>query len=102
MGIADNINIGGAPGDRTEAVKVLFPAKNKLQMLQMLSETSTQAEIPMSMLGLFRRSYNSKVLGVFQEELLVNKVAQERKGRLEAEAILVSVPRDTVPVKEAE
>jgi len=72
------------------AVKSLFPAKSKFQMLQMITELSPRSQPSWMILGLFRKRFKSKVLETLQEEHNVNKVAQERKGRLELSEIFTS------------
>lgn len=75
------------------AIKLLFPATNRFQSLQMLSDLQPRAVVPFSVLGVFRRVYKSKVLEMFQEEHNLNKVSQERKGRLEGSEITASSRR---------
>ena len=72
------------------AVSSLFPAKNKFQMLQMITELSPRSQPAWMILGLFRRRFKSVVLGDIQEEHNVNKIAQERKGRLELSEVFSS------------
>ncbi len=83
----------GTESDEEKALAFMFPAKNKFEMLQMLTEQSPRAIMPFSVLGVFRRLYKSKVLGMFQEEVGINKIAQERKGRLEGSEIVVGIKK---------
>jgi len=85
-GVFDNAKVGFKT-EQELAIETLFPAKNRLQMLQMITETAPRAEMPWSVLGIFRRRFHSQVLSIFQEENNLNQIAKERKGRLEAEAI---------------
>ena len=74
------------------AIEALFPTNDRFQMLQMITEVAVRAEMPWTVLGVFRRRFKSQVLRVLQEEHNLNKIAQERKGRLELSEI-VSSPR---------
>ena len=74
------------------AIKALFPYKDPFRRLQMLNETSAREQMPLTVLGILRRRYKSIVLQMLQEEHGLNKVALERKGRLEL-AEIVSRPR---------
>jgi len=80
----------GVQSDQEVAYQILFPGKSKFQMLQMLNEQTPGAIMPWSVLGVFRRKYKSKILEVFQEENMINKIAQDRKGRLEGSEIAAS------------
>jgi hypothetical protein len=91
-GIFDRLR-GGVVSEEEVALKFLFPAKNKFEMLQMLADQQPRAIIPFSVLGVFRDKYKSKVLSKFQVEYNVNKIAQERKGRLEGSEVVVGVRR---------
>jgi len=71
----------------------MFPATGRFQMLQMLTEQQPGAVMPWSVLGVFRRKYKSKVLGILQEEFSLNKVSQDRKGRLEGSEISAGARR---------
>lgn len=84
---------GGAKSEEEMALNFLFPAKNKFEYLQMLTEQQPRAIIPWSVLGVFRNKYKSKVLREVQYEHNVNKIAQERKGRLEGSEVVVGVRR---------
>lgn len=83
----------GAQSEEEMALNFLFPAKNKFEYLQMLTEQQPRAIIPWSVLGVFRQRYNSKVLKQVQYEHNVNKIAQERKGRLEGSEVVVGIRR---------
>lgn len=88
--------LGFASGDQA-VVGALFPqgiTQKDARMLQMISEHNIRAQVPLGILGLFRRRYpQSKVLGVFQEEINRNRISLDRKGRLELENIL-TLPRE--------
>lgn len=99
MGLADNIQVGMLTNENVEAVKILFPGKNRTQMLQMLTEVSVEGVVPMAMLGLFKERFKSKALSTFQEQVNVVKIAQKRAGRLEAESVLSS-PKPPRPSEE--
>lgn len=83
----------GAQSEEEMALNFLFPAKNKFEYLQMLTEQQPRAIIPWSVLGVFRNKYKSKVLREVQYEHNVNKIAQERKGRLEGSEVVVGIRR---------
>lgn len=85
-GFFDRLRIG-VQTEEEIAVRSLFPTTDKFKMLQMINEQQPKAITPWSVLGVFRRLYSSKVLRIFQEEHNLNKVAQERKGRLELSEI---------------
>ncbi len=87
--IWDNLR-SGVQSDQEIAYKILFPGKNQFQMLQMLNEQTPGAIMPWSVLGVFRRYYKSKVLTTLQEEHMVNKISDNRKGRLEGSEIAAS------------
>lgn len=79
----------GVQSEEEVALHFLFPAKNRFEYLQMLTEQQPRAITPFSVLGIFRDKYKSKILKKFQEEHNINKIAQERKGRLEGSEIVV-------------
>jgi len=82
------------------AIDALFPfRRNRFQMLQAISEQQPKAVTPWSVLGVFRRRFKSVVLRQFQEEHNLNKIAQERKGRLEL-AEIWAASRKAVAEKE--
>ena len=80
----------GVQSEEEVALQFMFPAKNHFQRLQMMTHHSNKAMVPLSVLGLFRRMYHSKVLGMFQEELALNKVALDRLGRVEGSEIVAA------------
>jgi len=80
----------GFQSEEQIAIEALFPTKDKFKMLQMITEQTVRANIPWSVLGVFRRKFKSEVLRMFQEEHNLNKVAQDRKGRLELSEIVAS------------
>jgi hypothetical protein len=79
----------GAQSDTELAFRTLFPTEDKFVLTQMLSDLSAGTQMPMTMLGVFRRKYHSKTLQMFQEEYNYNKFALDRKGRLEGSEIVV-------------
>ncbi len=84
----------GTQSDIELAFKTLFPTEDKFVLTQMLSELSAGAQMPMTMLGVFRRKYRRKTLKVFQEEYNYNRFALDRKGRLEGSEIVASKRRE--------
>ncbi len=83
----------GAQSEEEMALNFLFPAKNKFEFRQMLTENQPRAITPFAVLDVFRKKYNSKVLREFADSHNVLKVGQERKGRLEGSEIVVGVRR---------
>ena len=82
----------GFVSDEELAIQALFPTNDKFKMLQMITEVPPKAQMPWTVLGIFRRKFKSQVLAIFQEEHNLNKISQERKGRLEL-AEIVSKPK---------
>jgi len=80
----------GLQSEEEVALQWMFPAKNNFQKLQMMTHHSNKAMVPLSVLGLFRRMYGSKVLSMFQEELGFNKIALDRLGRVEGSEIVAA------------
>lgn len=80
----------GVQTEEEIAISALFPTKDKYKMLQMITEQQPKAVIPWSVCGVFRRLYGSKVLKMLQEEHNLNKIAQERKGRLELSEVVAA------------
>jgi len=85
----------GIQSEEEVALKFLFPAGSRFEMLQMLSDHQPRAVNPFAVLGVFRWKYKSKVLKRFQEEYNINKIAQARKGRLEGSEIVAGVRRSS-------
>lgn len=75
------------------AIRGLFPYDDAFRRLQMLGETSARAQMPMTVLGTLRRKYKSTFLRSLQEEYNLNRVALDRKGRLEFSEIVVRPKR---------
>jgi len=86
------------------AFKVLFPAKNKLQHLQMITEIPNRLRVPMAVMrvpmavmGVIRRLYastgNIDAIQTFEEEFYVLGLPIDRKSRLEASEIVAAVRR---------
>lgn len=86
MAIFDGVRISTEDVSQV-AVKALFPTTNKFKMLQMLTETNARSQMPLTVLGVIRRRFNSDLLKTLQEEHNLNKIALDRKGRLEASEI---------------
>jgi hypothetical protein len=76
--------------EQQDALDFLFPSKNRFERLQMLGDNQPRAITPLNMLGVFRRLYKSKVLSIYQEEHGYNRIAGERKGRLEGSEIVAA------------
>jgi len=83
----------GIRSEEEIAIDALFPTRDRFKMLQMITEQQPGAIIPWSVLGVFRLKYKSKVLRAMQEEHGLNKISQERKGRLELSEVVVGVGR---------
>lgn len=83
----------GAGSEEGEALKFMFPAKNKFEMLQMLTETQPRAVTPFSVLDVFRKIYKSKTLTMFAESQNTLNIGRERKGRLEGSEVVVGIRR---------
>lgn len=81
----------GATSEEETALNFLFPAKNKFEYLQMLTDLQPRAIVPWSVLGVFRNKYHSGVLRSVQYEHNVNQIAKERKGRLEGSEVVVGI-----------
>jgi hypothetical protein len=72
------------------AIKAMFPTSDPYKMLQMITDLSPKSVGLVSVLGVIRRRFNSTVLRMYQEELSLNKIAQDRKGRIELSEVIVS------------
>jgi hypothetical protein len=83
----------GMESDETQAIQALFPTKDKFRMLQMISDLSPRSVGLISVLGVIRRRFNSQVLLMYEEELRMNKIAQDRKGRIELSEVIVGARR---------
>lgn len=81
---------GSARSEEEVALNYMIPAKNQFQKLQMMARHQHRSMISLSVLGIFRRMYKSRVLGMFQEELNTNKIALDGLGRIEAAEVIVS------------
>lgn len=80
----------GARNEDELAFKLMFPAKNQFQQLQMMARHQHRSMVPLAIMGVFRRMYKSRVLSWLQEELNVNKIALEGLGRIEGAEIVVA------------
>jgi len=80
----------GIQSEEETAIAALFPASNKFNMKQMITELQPKATTSFSVLGVFRRLYKSRTLTWFQDEYNSNKIAQERKGRLELSEVVAA------------
>ena len=83
----------GIESDETVAIQALFPTRDKFRMLCMISDLSPRSVGLVSVLGVIRRRFNSTVLLMYEEELRMNKIAQDRKGRIELSEVLVGARR---------
>lgn len=83
----------GMESDETQAIQALFPTKDKFKMLQMISDLSPRSVGLVSVLGVIRRRFNSTILLMYEEELRMNKIAQDRKGRIELSEVIVGARR---------
>jgi len=99
MGIFETMRAGAKSEDEV-ALEYMFPAKDQFKRLQMMTRHQYRAQIPLAVLGLFRRMYHSKVLSTFQEELNINKIALDGLGRVEGAEIIAA--RRQAREKEAE
>ena len=81
----------GAGSEEEKALSFLFPAGNRFEMLQMLTETQPRAVTPFAVLDLFRKKYKSKILTEFMKSHNTIKIGQERKGRLEGSEVVVGI-----------
>lgn len=90
MGLLDNVTRSDQESEL--AIKKMFPYADKFRMLQTLAETSNRNQMPVTVLGFFRRRYKSPVLTIMLEESRLNSIALDRKGRLELSEI-VARPR---------
>lgn len=98
--IFKGLSIGIEP-EYQHAIKTLYPYENKFQRLQMLTETGARLQVPMMVLGVLRRRFKSDVLMMIQEEQGLNRIALDRKGRIELGEI-VAHPRRLDEDKEKE
>jgi hypothetical protein len=83
----------GQDSDSETAIKAMFPTSDPYKMLQMITEHSPRSVGLVSVLGVMRRRFNSTVLRMYQEELNLNKIAQDRKGRIELSEVIVGTQR---------
>ena len=83
----------GLDSDETIAIQALFPTKDPFKKLCMISDLSPRSVGLISVLGVIRRRFNSTVLLMYEEELRMNKIAQDRKGRIELSEVLVGARR---------
>ena len=83
----------GLDSDETIAIQALFPTKDSFKKLMMISDLSPRSVGLISVLGVIRRRFNSTILLMYEEELRMNKIAQDRKGRIELSEVLVGARR---------
>ena len=83
----------GLESDETIAIQALFPTKDSFKKLMMISDLSPRSVGLISVLGVIRRRFNSTILLMYEEELRMNKIAQDRKGRIELSEVLVGARR---------
>jgi hypothetical protein len=89
QGIFETMRAGVRSEDEV-ALEYMFPAKEPFKRLQMMSRHQYRAQVSLSVMGLFRRMYKSKVLTLFQEEMNINKIALDGLGRVEAAEIIAA------------
>ena len=77
------------------AFKILFPSKNRKQLLQMITEIPNRLRVPMAVMGVIRGLYSSTgffdAIATFEEEFYVLGLPLDRKSRLEASEIVAAV-----------
>jgi hypothetical protein len=79
-------------GDQASAtLDFMFPTTDKFKKLQMVGENTKRMVNSLAVTGIFRRKFHSQTLAIFQEELNINNIALDRKGRIEASEISASV-----------
>ena len=83
----------GMESDESIAIAALFPTKDSFKKLMMISDLSPRSVGLISVLGVIRRRFNSTILLMYEEELRMNKIAQDRKGRIELSEVLVGARR---------
>ena len=83
----------GMESDEELAFRKMYPAKNRFQLLEMLNAINPRAKTPLAVLGVFRRKYGSKTLTMFQEELMMINISENREGRAEASEIVGAIRR---------
>ena len=68
------------------AFKILFPARNKLQHLKMISDIPVRLRVPMTVMSVIQRLYastgNIDAIATFEEEFYVLGLPLDRKSRL--------------------
>lgn len=84
----------GVQSEEEIAIEALFPTKDKFKMLQMITHHQMSAQVPLAILGLFRRMYKSAALRTMQEELNINKIALDRLGRVELSEVVSAKRRE--------
>ena len=80
----------GVKSEEEVSFGYMFPAKDQFRRLQMMTRHQHGSMTTLSMMGLFRRLFHSKVLAIYQEELNTNKIALDGLGRLEGSEIIVA------------
>ena len=77
------------------AFKILFPSKNRKQLLQMVTEIPHRLRVPMAVMGVIRGLYSSTgffdAIATFEEEFYILGLPLDRKSRLEASEIVAAV-----------
>jgi len=82
--IADIGALSASFGSEEElAVRTLFPTKNRFELLMMITELNPNEVVPLSILGVIRRRWHSKVILMYEEEFRMNRKSKDRKGVLE-------------------
>jgi len=80
----------GVRSEEEVALEYMIPTKDPFKRLQMMTRHQYRSMNSLAVLGVFRRLYKSKVLGMFQEELNINKIALDGLGRLEAAEVIAA------------
>ena len=78
--------------EEISALSLLFNTKN-YQQLKMLSEISPSNMYVSVILGVLQRRYKSKVLKLFDEEMLSRQKSRDRQGIVEFVEVLLGVRR---------
>ena len=85
--LLDSIMASSVP-EEMSAISVLFDTKN-YQRLKMTSEISPTIMHGSILLGVIQRRFKSKVLKLFDEELLTRQKSRDRQGIMELIEVLL-------------
>lgn len=92
MGLFDNIKVDTG-SEEEQIIEALFPSKKPLRRLQMVTRTQPRAIQPMSILGVLKTRFKSKVLGQWEEEIRYNEISRNGEGRIELAEVMAAVRR---------